>query len=448
MLIGLALASARARGARWSRATRAALLGDRPRCRDVYYGVGIESSAVEAHDVAGGATFRRVARARAVGRPPARSCRAGRAGRVRCRSRGSLADDRAAARSRARSDRRCARGVTGRIPRRVRRRSPAALAGYELPMGLLGFPGSAGSSRASRSRLVLLLGGPGLDWAVIPLAFSPFGEGPLSQSVGRSSSSGSRLHARLDAHCSTARTPATVCSTARRPPRHGDRGDGATAPRQRRRRRDRASARLAAVRARGRGCGRQLDPVRLPDAVYTRVIGPVPGDSPWTGQALHVAAIRRATFPADALRVHAADVRALVARAAAVDDPAAYGLFDLDGSARVPFACAPRARSSIARAATAASARGATCSSPRTKACSGAVTSRTSTWSRPGEPVTPVSSSGERLVPQLADSLPPRCRRSRRLAVRLPPGCVRYCSGRRDRRRSGQSALPSSQLPQ
>src|SRR5439155_936896 len=30
---------------------------------------------------------------------------------------------------------------TGKIPRRVRRRSPAALAGYELPLAVMGFPG-------------------------------------------------------------------------------------------------------------------------------------------------------------------------------------------------------------------------------------------------------------------------------------------------------------------
>ena len=50
---------------------------------------------------------------------------------------------------------------TGRIPRRVRRRSPAALAGYELPMGLLGFPGVgwlfAGFSFTAS---ILLLAGP------------------------------------------------------------------------------------------------------------------------------------------------------------------------------------------------------------------------------------------------------------------------------------------------
>src|SRR5204863_3488524 len=69
---------------------------------------------------------------------------------------------------------------SGRIPARVRRRSPVALAGYELPMGLLGFPGLgwlfAGFPLPAT---VLLLGGPAFAWAVLPIAFSPYGQGPL-----------------------------------------------------------------------------------------------------------------------------------------------------------------------------------------------------------------------------------------------------------------------------
>src|SRR5947207_10009944 len=69
---------------------------------------------------------------------------------------------------------------TGRIPRRVRRRRPAALAGYELPLGLLGFPGVgwlfAGFPFTAS---ILLLAGPAVTWAVLPAAFSPYGQGPL-----------------------------------------------------------------------------------------------------------------------------------------------------------------------------------------------------------------------------------------------------------------------------
>src|SRR5207237_6332303 len=63
---------------------------------------------------------------------------------------------------------------TGRIPRRVRRRSPAALAGYELPLGLMGFPGVgwlfAGFPFTAS---VLLIAAPGVAWALIPVGFSP-----------------------------------------------------------------------------------------------------------------------------------------------------------------------------------------------------------------------------------------------------------------------------------
>src|SRR5438067_1311866 len=68
---------------------------------------------------------------------------------------------------------------TGKIPNRVRRRSPAALAGYELPLGLMGFPGVgwlfAGFPFTAS---ILLCAGPALAWAVIPVAFTPFGPGP------------------------------------------------------------------------------------------------------------------------------------------------------------------------------------------------------------------------------------------------------------------------------
>src|ERR687888_508796 len=54
------------------------------------------------------------------------------------------------------------------------RRSPAALAGYELPLGLMGFPGVgwlfAGFPLTAS---ILLMVGPALTWAIIPVAFSP-----------------------------------------------------------------------------------------------------------------------------------------------------------------------------------------------------------------------------------------------------------------------------------
>ncbi len=69
---------------------------------------------------------------------------------------------------------------TGSIPRRVRRRKPAAMAGYEVPMGLLGFPGVGWLFAGFPfTATILLMVGPALAWAAIPVAFSPFGDGPL-----------------------------------------------------------------------------------------------------------------------------------------------------------------------------------------------------------------------------------------------------------------------------
>src|SRR5439155_1502397 len=69
---------------------------------------------------------------------------------------------------------------SGKIPKRVRRRSPAALAGYELPLGVMGFPGVgwlfAGFPFTAS---ILLMVGPAVSWAIIPVAFSPYGQGPL-----------------------------------------------------------------------------------------------------------------------------------------------------------------------------------------------------------------------------------------------------------------------------
>ena len=62
----------------------------------------------------------------------------------------------------------------------MRRRKPAALAAYEVPMGLLGFPGVGWLFAGFPfTATILLIAGPALAWAAIPLAFSPFGQGPL-----------------------------------------------------------------------------------------------------------------------------------------------------------------------------------------------------------------------------------------------------------------------------
>src|SRR6266511_5008143 len=147
----------------------------------VYYAGAMAFSALEAHAVAGGSTF---ATAVADLQPwpalvltPAALAVLGGFGAY------ALAAWRMTARDRAAGWRALAAApavYAGRVPRRVQRRSPAALAGYELPMALLGFPGIgwlfAGFPFAAA---FLLLVGPVLAWAVVPAAFSPYGTGPL-----------------------------------------------------------------------------------------------------------------------------------------------------------------------------------------------------------------------------------------------------------------------------
>ena len=72
----------------------------------------------------------------------------------------------------------------GRIPARVRRRPLIGLVGIEAGGALMGIPG-AGWLEAGRpfAGLTLMCLGSSLAWAVLPLAFSPFGSGPL-HSIG------------------------------------------------------------------------------------------------------------------------------------------------------------------------------------------------------------------------------------------------------------------------
>ncbi len=273
MLVGLALALlARLGGQAVVRAERVALAGIALGVA-TYYGVGIETSVVEAHDVARGATFHdAVARlepwAALVLVPAALAVLAG-------FSSYAISAWRMTARQRlagAKAIIEAPEVFTGRIPRRVRGRSPAALAGYELPMALLGFPGIgwlfAGFSFTAS---VLLLAGPALTWAVIPVAFSPYGQGPLNTLGWKVELVWIPLTALLSTAPALPRT-ATQAPAARRhsspnasPPRHQAR---VPHPRQRRGRVDRAPARLAAVRARGGRGGRELDPVRIRDALH------------------------------------------------------------------------------------------------------------------------------------------------------------------------------------
>src|SRR5207253_111275 len=237
---------------------------------------------------------------------------------------------------------------TGKIPNCVRRRSPAALAGYELPLGLMGFPGVgwlfAGFPFTAS---ILLCIGPALTWAVIPAAFSPFGNGPL-RSVGWkaelvwipmmalvSSAALYRAHARRRAQ---------LFGT---PPRGGHR------------RRVRAHARSYRTRV-GVAAGTiLLVLVSLPFVPAVAGIGTSGVRYAYqprftrdvTGQFLTTARgpvklfswnDPQTSYPTDALRVHASDVRSLLVRAAHVDDAAGYRLYDLNRGGAVSLATAAR----------------------------------------------------------------------------------------------------------
>src|SRR6266550_8311083 len=227
---------------------------------------------------------------------------------------------------------------TGTIPRRVRRRSPAALAGYELPLGLMGFPGVgwlfAGFPLTAS---ILLMAGPAITWAIIPVAFSPYGTGPL-RGVGWgaelvwlptmalvSSALLFRTHARRRA------------KLFGKPPRGRTRRAGAY--------RTRVSVAIGAlallliaipfvpaVAGVGGSTVRYSYEPRLTREVTGQFVstkrGPV---------KLFAWSAPQASFPHDALRLHASSLDALLVRAAAVDSSKAYQLFDLDRGGAVPL---------------------------------------------------------------------------------------------------------------
>src|SRR5512133_23191 len=409
MLIGLTLALlAQLGGSPVVSAERVALLGIGLGVA-TYYGVGIETSVAEAHDVSRGATFQdAVARlepwAALLLVPTALAVLTGF---------GSFAVS--AWRMTARQRRAGAQAIvsapelfTGRIPRRVRGRSPAALAGYELPMALLGFPGVgwlfAGFSFTAS---VLLLAGPALTWAVIPLAFSPYGEGPLN-TIG--------WKVELVWIPATALISTLLLYRAQRRRRlflHG--APPTRRPRRKRGYRTRVSVAAGTI---------ALLLVSLP---FVPAVAGVGGSSiryayqtrftpDIVGQFLTTrrGAVRLFTwqepqspYPSDALRIRATDVRALVARAAAVDDPAAYGLYDLDRNSRVPL----RVSSGTGRQLELVPGRrlrpGRYMFVATHQGMFGGRDFAYVTVVRPGEPVTAISSSSKEGVPQIADSLLP-----------------------------------------
>ena len=306
----------------------------------VYYAVGIAVSAVEAHDVTRGRTFAAAVAAlepwAALALVPAAALAGAGFAAYASAAWTMTAPQRAAGR---RALAAMPSIYTGRIPRRVRRRRPISVAAYELPLGLLGFPGIgwlfAGFPFTAS---VLLLGGPAVAWAVIPIAFSPYGDGPL-RAIG--------WQVELAWLPASALLSAAALYRAHRRRRLILLG---SAPRTRRRGRARAYRTRVGVAA----GAILLLLVSLPFVPAVAGVGSSSVrysyeprlTSDVTGQFLVTArgpvklfawSDPQSAYPADALRLHARDVRSLLVRAAAVDATAAYQVFDLDRSRSVPL---------------------------------------------------------------------------------------------------------------
>jgi hypothetical protein len=228
---------------------------------------------------------------------------------------------------------------TGRIPLHVRRKRPISVAAYELPMGVLGFPGLgwlfAGFPVTGS---LLLMAGPAMTWAVIPMAFTPYYTGPL-HTIGWK--------------VELVWLPAsTLLSAAALYRAHLKRRRLLDPPREVRRRRRGGGAYRTRV---GIAAGAlMLLLVSLPFVPAVAGIGSstvrysyeprltkdVTGQflvTPRGPVKLFAWADPQSTFPADALRVHGAQVQTLLVRAAALDATSAYRIFDLDRGGTVPL---------------------------------------------------------------------------------------------------------------
>ncbi|MGZ8740701.1 MAG: hypothetical protein ACXWZ8_08925, partial [Gaiellaceae bacterium] len=373
----------------------------------VYYMGGIAFAAVEAHRVAGGESFGTAVAAlepwqALVLVPAALAVAVGFGSYARATWRGTAAY-RLQGRDRLRS---APAAYAGRIPKRVSRRPPATVAIYEVPMGLLGFPGVGWLFAGFPLRAtILLLVGPAIAWAAIPLAFTPFANGPLRP---------------FGWQVELVWLPAsTLISTALLFRTHRRRrlrlvGTPPTRRRGRRSYRTRVAVSIGAI-------GLLL--VTLP---FVPAVAGIGGSSvryayqtgftrEVTGQfvgtprgTIKLFAWRdpQETFPADALRLRARDVLALRVRAAAVDAPGAYRLFDLDGNSMAltvrrssprELILSPARRLHPGRYVFAASHEGMF--GGRDFAYLQVVA--------PGEPVTAVSSRRRTDVPAVADAVPP-----------------------------------------
>ncbi len=408
ILIGLALVSLRELGAAWEGPQAHRILVAVPAGMAVYYASGVAFAAAEAHRVARGATYAAAVRAfepwaALVAVPAAGLVLLGFGAYARAAWRMSVRQRREGRAAFARAP----RLYGGRIPSRVRRRRPAALAGYELPLALLGFPGVgwlfAGFPLTAS---ILLLGGPAVTWAILPAAFSPYGTGPLRH-VG--------WHAELAWLPLLALTSSALLFRAHA--RRRRRLDG-PAPRRRRG----SGGYRARVGIAAGAVGLLL--VSLP---FVPAVAGVGGSSvrysveprltpELTGQFLQTArgpvklfgwGDPQGAYPRDALRVRPSDARALVVHAAAVDDPAAYRLFDLQRGGAVSLKTVARTKTSLTLAPKRALRPGRYAFVATHEGMFGGRDYDYLTVVAPGVHPTAIGTSDRRSAPAVAGALPP-----------------------------------------
>jgi hypothetical protein len=348
VLVGLALALLRSQAPeRWPRRAARIVPVAVPAGMAVYYGAGIAFAAVEAAQVRRGESFGVAVRglepwAAFVLVPAALAVLVGFGAFAWAAWRMT-----AGYRERSTALLRSAPAVyTGRIPRRVRRRRPAVMAGYEVPMGLLGFPGVgwlfAGFPFVAT---ILLIVGPALAWAAIPVAFSPFGDGPLRAVGWKVELVWLPMSTLVSASLLWRAQRRRLFRVEGRPPRR----------RAGRDQRARISVGVGVI---------ALVLVSLPFipavtrlgersvkyAYQTRFTREITGpflNTPRGSVKLFAWRDPQQPYPRDALRVHARQVRSLLVRAAAVDRADAYRLFDLSRGSRVQLALRRRSPTAL-----------------------------------------------------------------------------------------------------
>ena len=396
-----------------ARAARGTLYGV-PAGMLVYYAGGIAFAALEARRVSGGGSFGSAVTAfepwEALVLVPAGAAVLVGFSSFAVGVWGATALQRAAAREAIR----LAPGrFTGPIPKRVQRRRPIALAGYELPMGLMGFPGIGWIFAGFPfTGTLLLLGGPAMAWAVVPIAFSPYGEGPLV-------SLGWKVEFVWLAGSSLVSSAALYRAHARRRARLDGRPPGGLRLRRRRKTLARTRARIAVTLGIV-----ALVLVSLPFVPAVAGVGSSsvrysyqPGFTPEiTGPFLRTSRGTVKLFawsdpqwppPQDALRLHADEVDAFVFRAAAVDRPAAYALFDVDRRTRVPLVVRAVTPKSLTLAPARPLAAGRYAFVPTHEGMFGGKDFAYLEVVAPGAPVTTIYANGTRAVPAVAEALPP-----------------------------------------